>query len=93
MSPSPTIKTAFGMITKDELRSIRGKAEKKRKPDAAIITSEELSDIKSRIIHKSPEQRIEEAHERERLMMTERQTSIDKKNMMKEKDAIRRERV
>ena len=54
------VKTAYGLITQDELRDIRGKAERREKKDASFISMQNLDEIKGRITIKSPEMRYKE---------------------------------
>ena len=54
-TPAPKVSAAYGFISAEELREIRGKAEKNQKADAVIIRADELADIKKRTVHKSPQ--------------------------------------
>ena len=49
------VNTAFGFVTIDELRGIRKKTEANEKPDAVIISQEDLNEIKNRMKFQSPD--------------------------------------
>ena len=51
-----TVKTAAGVITLDELRTIRGKTEKNNQNDAVVLSKNDLLRIKDAITIKTKDQ-------------------------------------
>ena len=57
-----TVVTSTGMITLDELRTIRGKTEKNNQNDAVVISKNDLLRIKDATTIKTKDQIIQEKH-------------------------------
>ena len=88
-----SVKTPFGFITQQELREIRGKAERNEKPDATIISAKDLDILRSHTIVKSPEQRIKERRLLESDLEMQRSAATAKKMKMTKLDAEREKRL
>ena len=57
-----TVVTSTGLITLDELRTIRGKTEKNNQNDAVVISKNDLLRIKDATTIKTKDQIIQEKH-------------------------------
>ena len=76
-----TVKTSTGVVTLDELRTIRGKAEKNNKNDAVIISKNDLMRIKDATTIKTKEQVLGE----KRLLEEQKEAAAAKAKARKEK--------
>ena len=68
---APTVKTGAGVITMDELRSIRKTTEKSGKADAVIISKDELARIKDATTIKTKTDLIEDKKYKEEMRNTQ----------------------
>ena len=80
--PNGTLKDV-GVISIHELREIRNKTVKGEKPDAAIISNEDLMNIKSRCIIHSPDKLLEMKKTKESKMETMMSMAKTRKEKMK----------
>lgn len=88
-----SVKTPFGLISQQELREIRGKAERNEKPDATIISAKDLEVLRSHTIIKSPEMRIKEKRMFETDLELQRTHATAKKMKMTKFDKEREKRM
>ena len=75
------MKTSAGVITLDELRTIRGKTEKNNQNDAVILTKTDLMRIKDATTIKSKEQVLQE----KKLIEEQKEAAAAKARARKEK--------
>lgn len=87
------MRTSTGVITMDELRTIRGKTEKNNQNDAVIISRRDLDRIKDATTIKTKEQVLQEKKLAEEQKQAAMAKSKAKKARMQEMDAQRATKV